>query len=278
VSGSDQANLLTLLSARSAAMVEQAAPSGVRAFNAPDATAFVKLQRSPQWRAIVVDPTALSAEAVSYVAMHASEATQGLLLLAPTTSLAARRIVIAAHHAPVHVVFVDCESTDRLLAIEMRRLGGRSVRALLLSSLTDAVDVLPPSICAGVVALFGILPLPRSSGTFARRVGCSRRTVDRWARRAGFRGAASLLRSVRLAWAWEMSQARGFDSSKQVSTECGYGSARTFSAHSRRVLGLAPAKLVGTPFERGLIERLGRAALGPSRRSPRPAREATAYR
>jgi len=229
----------------------------------------MNLLRSRRFRAVVLDPTAVTEEAIEYVALQASETAQRLLLLAPTTSLAARRILAASRHTPVHVVLVDSESTDRLLTIELQRLDVGSARAPLLSVVNDAVGMFPPSMCAAAVSLFGVLPLPESSLEFARRVGCSRRTLDRWARRAGFRGAASLLRSVRLAWAWEMSKDEGRDTWKGVSAECGYGSARTLRAHSRRLLGLAPGKLAQTSFEGALVERLAHTAIGPPRRSAR---------
>ena len=259
-------NLLTLLPGRSAEKVDRAAPAGACMLHAPDSTAFRIGLRSRRWSAIVVDPTALSEEALLAAALHANAEGQSLICLSPTTWLAARRLVIAARYAPVHVLFVDCESTDRLLALEMGHLGSPSVRAVLLKAIAPAVDVLPRSFCAGVVSLFGILPLPQSSAAFARGISCSRRTVDRWACRAGFRGVGCLLRSVRLAWAWELTRATASDMWMRVYGDCGYRSARTLRVHSRRLLGLAPGELCTMSFGAELIERLRQAAVGPSRR------------
>jgi hypothetical protein len=265
VSEPERPNLLTLLSERSAAVLSRATPARFRVLRAADATAFVDDLRLRRWHAIVVDPTALSEGILLHVAQQASDAKHMLLLLAPRTSSAVRRVVVAARHAQVRVVFVDCESTDRLLAIEMAHVGCQSIRASLLHVIAATIDSLPPSLRSGAVTLFGTLPLPKSAGAFAHAVGCSRRSTDRWARRAGFRGAACLLRSVRLAWAWELLRASNGNLLTRMPVDCGYGSARTLRSHSQRLLGIPPAKLSNAPLESDLIARLGRAAVGPPR-------------
>jgi len=257
----------TMLSTENAAKVQQLSPAEARVRHAPDAAAFVGGLRARRWHALVVDPTALCAGALDSVGVYARETGSIVLVLAPTTPLATLRVAALAGHVPVRILSVDSASIDRLLSLEMRWLGTPSVRASLFSALAPALGALPPAIRAGVVACFGSLPVPRSVGAFVQGVGCSRRSVDRWARRAGLRGTASLLRSVRLAWAWELARTTPTGSWKQLAADCGYPSPRTFRIHSRRLFGSGPAALSQLAFEDVLIEKLRHDAIGPPRRS-----------
>jgi hypothetical protein len=258
-------DVLTLLSREAAEKFQYAVPAGSGVRHAGNANAFMGELRARSWTAFVLDPTELSVENLSLVGLEAGAMGSSLLLLAPPTPLAARRVAAAACLAPVQVLLSDCESTDRLLALEVSLLGSRSVRALLFSSIAPAVSVLPSSHCAGAVALFGSLPLPQSVGAIVQRVGGSRRSVDRWARRVGFNGAASLLRSVRLAWAWEFARSTPSNPWRRLSAECGYPSPRTFRVHSRRLLGFTPESLANAPLEDVLIGKLREGAMGPPR-------------
>jgi AraC-like DNA-binding protein len=262
-------DVLTMLSRENAAKVQQLSPAEARVRHAPDAAAFVGALRARRWHALVVDPTALCAGALNSVGVYARETGSIVLVLAPTTPLAARRVAALAGHVPVRILSVDSASINRLLSLEMSWLGTPSVRASLFRALVPALGALPPSIRAGVAACFGSLPVPRSVAAFVQGVGCSRRSVDRWARRAGLRGTASLLRSVRLAWAWELARTTPTGSWKQLAVDCGYPSPRTFRIHSRRLFGSGPAALSQLAFEGVLIERLRHDAMGPPRRSRR---------
>lgn len=267
-------DVLTMLSRENAAKVQQLSPAEVRVRHAPDATAFMGALRARRWHALVVDPTALCVEALKCTGVYARESGSILLLLSPTTPLAGRRVAVMAGYVPVRILSVECASIDRLLALEMSWLDTPSVRASLLRAIAPALGALSPSICAGVAACFGSLPVPRSVGAFVHSVGCSRRSLDRWSRRAGLRGTASLLRSVRLAWAWELARTTPSGSWKQLAVDCGYPSPRTFRIHSRRLFDFAPAALAHLAFEDHLIDKLQHDAMGPPRRSRRmPFRE-----
>lgn len=256
-------DVLTMLSTETVAKVQSLAPVEFYLRHAPHAAAFFGALHTRRWHALMVDPTTLSTEALSCVGVQAHENGSNVLLLLPGTLLAAHRMTAVAAHTPVHILSESCESFDRLLALELNRIGTPSVRASLFSAIIPALDSLPPSICAGVAMCFGSVPVPQSISEFVRGVGYSRRSVDRWARRAGLRSIACLLCSVRLAWAWELARATPSGISKRLAVDCGYPSFRTFRIHSRRLFGIAPAALSQLAFEEDLIDRLRQSAMGP---------------
>jgi hypothetical protein len=257
----DEIELLTLLSSEGAANVGRVLPAGLRALRAANFPAFLNELRKPRQRVLIVDPAMLTEYQVAQIASEVNRTRSSLLLVGPLTSATARRTAIATLRTSAHLVVLDCESTDPLLRLELHRLHNPSIRASLLNAISPTVSRLPVSLCAAVIALFGRLPLPQSVDSFVDRVGLVRRSVDRWTRRAGFRSTGLLLRSVRLAWAWELARSTTRASEQDLWEVCGYTSVRTLRTHSKALLGVASRALAHTIVEKTHIERLRAGAI-----------------
>jgi hypothetical protein len=89
-------DVLTMLLRENAAKVQQLSPAEARVRHAPDAAAFAGAFRTRRWNALVVDPTALRVEPLKCVGVYARESRSILLLLEPTTPLAARTVAVMA--------------------------------------------------------------------------------------------------------------------------------------------------------------------------------------
>jgi AraC-like DNA-binding protein len=249
--------LLTLLPDRSRRAVELAAEKPFEVRHEVNSVTLHHALESSQWNTVILDPTLLADDVLRSIVGAAHGAGCSILLLAPYAAHITHRVIIAARESPLDVLCSDFEADRRLLRLKLGAFDLGSANGLLLHALSLDIRSLRRPLELGVVRLFGQLPLPHTVQAFADSVPIDRRTLDRAMRKAGIQSTVSLLREVRIAWAWDFLRASAFrDVIGRVAARCGYASSNALRLHARTLLGLSPSALSETVPSATLIERL----------------------
>ena len=250
--------ILTLLPDDGRDVLERSLTGAQRLTKAGAADSAVSCIREGRCDAFVLDPGVLDDSDFGAVmdAVHACQVP--MLLYATLGPEVARRIVQAVDLAAHELVLRGSDDAPAMLRQRLAAFVAPSAPAILLSRAASHFREFPDRLQAVSVSLFGRSALPRWVNGFAKESGLARRTVDRWMHRGGLNGAARLLDAARLARVWEPLVERGGDA-EEVSQRYGYAGLRLLTAHTRRILGVAPRAL-GDRFTRETFgNRLARA-------------------
>ena len=216
--------------------------------------------RQHRFDVLVLDPGVLDEGGFEALLLQLKRHGIPVLLYATLSRSVARRIVRAGNGAAHELVLHGAEDEQLLLLRKLEGISRLSVPAMLFNLAAPRLGGLPDSLQASCVGLFSGGPLPRLVDDVARTAGLGRRTVDRWMRRAGIRGAAMLLDTVRLARVWEPLVELRL-SPADVALRCGYGKSRLLTAHARRIVGMTPSGFGGKYTRDRFAERLANVLL-----------------
>ena len=192
--------------------------------------------------ALVLDPGMLDSDEFELVMRALSVSGVPMLLYTALGPVAARRIVEAVDLAARELVLRGSEDAPELLQRRLAELVAPSAPAILLSQTAAHFRSFPERLQTVSVSLFGRTTLPRWVNGLVKESGLARRTVDRWMHKGGLTGAARLLDAARLARVWEplVEHRVGVE---EVAVRCGYARLRLLTAHTRRMMGVAPHEL-----------------------------------
>jgi AraC-like DNA-binding protein len=221
-----------------------------RAGNSESVAASLRERRCD---ALVLDPGMLNAADFEQVltALHASRIP--MLIYTALGPVAAKRIVEAVDGAAHELVLRGSDDMPEIWRRCLAALVAPSAPAMLLSKAASHFRAFPAKLQTVSVSLFGRSTLPRWVNGIVKESGLARRTVDRWMHNGGISGAGRLLDAARLARVWEPLIERRLPV-EQVALRCGYTQVRLLTAHSRRIVGVAPLEL-GERFTRQAFSR-----------------------
>jgi AraC-like DNA-binding protein len=192
--------------------------------------------------ALVLDPGQLDSGDFAVVIDAVNDSGVPLMLYTALGPVAARRIVQAVDGAAHELVLRGSDDVPEVLQRKLLALVAPSAPAILLSRAASHFRSFPDRLQTVSVSLFGRNALPRWVNGLVRESGLARRSVDRWMHKGGISGAARLLDTARLARVWEPLVERGLDV-EEVAVHCGYARLRLLTAHTRRIMGVAPLGL-----------------------------------
>jgi hypothetical protein len=253
-------NILALLRPRARRVLANALTADQRLTKASDAESVASALRDGECDAFVFDPGLLDTDEFAAVIRAVNESGVPMLLYTALGPLAARRIVDTVDHTVREIALFDADDMPEVLRQKLTELVAPSAPAILLSRVASHFRMFPERLQTVSVGLFGRAALPRWVGGLVKETGLARRTVDRWMDRGGIFGAGRLLDTVRFARVWEPLVVRGM-STDEVVEQCGYPRLRLFTAHSRRLTGVAPHELRKVYTRETFSARLARAIL-----------------
>ena len=165
-----------------------------------------------------------------------------LVLYVSVTPESLRKVAAIARERPVELLLrgVDDSPTGvrRLFATARRD----AVVFASLNLLAPYLEILPSDLRWAVENLLSSLVSIGGIETLAARGHMSRRSLDRWLRRAGFASARRLLRSARVIRAYRVLQSSDL-SIGEVSRRLGYSSVKALEADVSVALGCPPSAL-----------------------------------
>jgi hypothetical protein len=209
--------------------------------------------------ACIVDPSALSADAVAALCAATAAAAVSLVLYTSGIRDCSHRVLECLALRSVELLFWDAHDERSVLLRVTRRGGELSVLALIARALLPNWRRLPPDELAVVVRFVGMRQIPRPEGFFSVCLG-ARRTVERAFVRAGIPSVATFLSALRLASAWDGLQRE--PTLEAASSRFGYGSTRTLEAHFVTLTGFTPRRAQAEMSTATLVDRLAHSVRG----------------
>jgi hypothetical protein len=223
-------------------VLERSLTGAQRLTKAGAADSAVCCLREGRCDAFVLDPDVVDGDDFETVMDAVNESGVPMLLYTTLGPVVARRILLAVDLAARELVLRGSDDVPEMLQRKLAALVAPSAPAILLSQAASHFREFPDRLQTVSISLFGRSTLPRWVDGLAKESGLARRSVDRWMSRGGLSGAARLLDAARLARVWEPLVERGMDA-EEVSVRYGYAGLRLFTAHTRRILGVAPLAL-----------------------------------
>jgi AraC-like DNA-binding protein len=252
--------ILALLPSDARRVLSSALTASQHLKKAADGESVALALQAGECDALVLDPELLDAQDFEAVIGAVNKCRVPMVIYTPLGPLAARRIVDAVDHTAREIVLRGSDDSPDVLRHTLAALVAPSAPALLLSKIAGRFRVFPERLQTVSVGLFGRAVLPRWVGGLVKESGLARRTVDRWMDRGGIFGAGRLLDAVRFTRVWEPLVERGVSVDK-VAAQCGYPRLRLFTAHSRRLVDVAPHELTRVYTRETFTDRLAQALL-----------------
>jgi AraC-like DNA-binding protein len=234
--------ILALLPDNARRVLERSLTEGQHVSRAVGAESVATALLEGRCDALILDPEMLDTDEFELVMGALNESGVPMMLYTALGPLAARRILDAVDLAARELVLRGSEDAPELLRRRLAELVAPSAPAVLLSKTASHFRAFPEPLQTVSVSLFGRATLPRWVNGLVRESGLARRTVDRWMHKGGLTGAARLLDAARLARVWEPLVEHGVGV-EEVAVRCGYTRLRLLTAHTRRMMGVAPHEL-----------------------------------
>jgi len=234
--------ILALLPDNARTVLERSLRDGQRLSRATGAESAASALLERRCDALVLDPEMLDADDFEVVMRALSASGVPMMIYTALGPLAARRIVEAVDLGARELVLRGSDDAPELLQRRLAELVAPSAPAVLLSQTASHFRAFPQQLQTVSVSLFGRTTLPRWVNGLVKETGLARRTVDRWMHKGGLTGAARLLDAARLARVWEPLVEHGVGV-EEVAARCGYTRLRLLTAHTRRMMGVAPHEL-----------------------------------
>ena len=234
--------IVTLLPPRRLDVIRRATAPDDEIVMPASADEFVQAATAPATEAVVLDPMLLGDEEWRRVAAQVITGVAGVLVYASLDSRAVARVLNAARFGIDDVMLADVDDDVATVAHRLGALRQSAPPARVLSRLAARLETLPGALQCAVLPLFSAAPVPRWVDDFAADAAMSRRSVDRWMRRAGLAGTGAVLDVARLARAWVPLVLNKVDY-VETARLCGFAQRRMLWRHSRRLIGVTPTQL-----------------------------------
>ena len=204
---------------------------------------LIEAIRSSQADVVLVDPEPLRTDVFEQVVAGADAGKIPVVFYAIGSQLAVQRILLAAGRCLVGVALRDEAGAMSRLNQAIETATDASAGVLAVRELGPRLRHLPSSLAAAVVPVFFGARSPKTVGDLARHARMPRRSMDRWIRRAGFRGASALLDVARLVHGRDILAGKVDGPRGDIP---GFQSSRTARACFHRVLGVPPTTAART--------------------------------
>jgi hypothetical protein len=196
------------------------------------------------WDAFVLDPNlgrdSFFRATIDVVAKSSVAVT---LYSAGLDATVAMRILYASSRGCSRLVLRGFDDEASSFRRQLAKSRAMQTRIRFLALVADRIRRMPESYQSEVVTTVCGSHVPATVDEFARRIGASRHSLDRWTHRAGLRGPKLLLDSIRLARYRDYFTASRAEQ-YAVLERAGFDSERSARERCRRVLGVPLRMLV----------------------------------
>ncbi|MEA3248042.1 MAG: hypothetical protein U9Q74_17985 [Gemmatimonadota bacterium] len=252
--------ILTLVPEDSLRVIRAALRARDSAAPHPDVASLLAAAAGGRVDAVVVDPAVVDEADWARLKPALEDPDLPVMLYSALGPATVRRIVAASAVGVHEVMLRGVDDDGAAVRRRLETLRRPPPPARVLARLAERLAELPDGLQGATVPLFCEGRIPRWAEEVARTASVPRRSVDRWMRRAGLAGTATLLDVARLSRVW-VPLTEGKLAPADVAHRHGYVRSRALAVHTRRIVGVSPALLGVRLSADEFVDRLAHHAL-----------------